>query len=557
MEKVILITTDEYETRAAVLTDGSLSQVFFSRRGLQVGSIYKGKVTAVLEGMQAAFIDIGSGKNAFLCADDAVANFKDVYLDERFSIKDLISVNGEPLVQMVKDEVAEKGARVTTLITLAGRFLVLMPSTSYVGVSRKIESPKERERLRKAALTIQPIERNVGLIVRTAAQGMKSHLLEKDFNALMSLWEKIQDYAKSQKAPALIHQELPLIYQITRDYFTAEVRTMIVDSPDKYQKIMEYVRFIAPELQGRLQLYQDSQPLFDAYGVTNQLEKALKNKVWLDSGGYIVIDKTEALTVVDVNTGKFVGERDFAKTVLKTNLEAARELARQLKLRDIGGIIIVDFIDMEKEEDQKVLLEAMRSYLQKDPGKPGVVGMTQLGLVQLVRKRLGKDLDDTLRVPCPYCGGKGRCLSPETLKIKALREIKTFSRETGSSELLVKLNPRLLVKILGWEGEEIKSLETELERLIYLQAAREFPMEKYEIEILKKRDMDKKIVYPVLDEEVSLKIEEVFPHNPQSGMAIYKDSLLEIVGGGDLAGRRVKVKIIEVTRHFAKAEIVA
>jgi len=555
VEKVILITTDEYETRAAVMEDGNLTQVFFSRRGLQVGSIYKGKVTAVLEGMQAAFIDIGSGKNAFLCADDAISNFKDVEMDERLSIKDLIRLHSEPLVQMVKDEVAEKGARVTTLITLAGRFLVLMPSTTYVGVSRKIDSGKERDRLKTAALKLQPKEQQFGLIVRTAAQGMKYELLEKDFHALVGLWEKIQLQAANQKAPALIHHELPLIYQLTRDYFTNDVRQLIVDTPDKYEKIVDYVKFIAPELEHRVQLYKESQALFEAYGVNQQLDKAMKNKVWLDSGGYIVIDKTEALTVIDVNTGKFIGERDFGKTVLKTNLEAARELCRQLKLRDIGGIIIVDFIDMEKEEDKTVLLDALRSHLKKDPGKPGIMGMTQLGLVQLVRKRIGKDLDDTLRVPCPYCGGKGRSMSPETLKIKVLREIKSFARETSNPEILVKLNPRLLVKILGWEGEEIKRLELELEREIYLQVTREFPIEKYEIEILKKRDFEKKIFLPQPEEQVVLKIEEVFPHNPQSGMTIYKDTLVEISEGGNKIGHRVKAVITDVSRHFSKAEI--
>jgi len=556
MFKEILISIDEMENRIAILEDGKLMEIFIAREERQIGSIYKGKVANVLPGMQAAFIDIGFERNAFLCVDDAMSRIHlELDVDIRsVSIKDLLKVNQETLVQIVKESIGTKGARVTTHITLPGRFLVIVPTANYIGVSRRIEDEKERERLKKVVEEIKP--KNFGLIVRTAAEGKSRDELNKDFQFLLKLWNKVQVTAQKKQAPALIHQELTLVYKIIRDVFTQDVDRLIIDSPVEYDKILELIDIIAPHLKSRIRLYMERNPLFQAYGVEAEIDKTLRRKVWLESGGYIIIDKSEALTSIDVNTGKYIGRTSLADTILRTNLEAAEEITRQVRLRDIGGILILDFIDMERQEDRNKVMKALYEALRKDRTKTHIVGLTELGLVQVTRKRVNKDLDELLRSPCPYCGGKGRVLSDTTIYIKACMEIKNVAEDPKVESMLVTVHPRMGMRLLGWEGEDLEQLEKEIGKPIYLRVSHRMHVERIDIETTPtKRIIEKKIKPLIPGEELELEVEEVFGLNLQNGMCVYNGNLIEVIQAGNRIGKNINVIVTLVTRSYAQAEI--
>jgi ribonuclease G len=557
MFKEILISIDEMENRIAIMEDGKLVEIFIAREERQIGSIYKGKVANVLPGMQAAFVDIGLERNAFLCMDDAVSR---IHLEEEvddfrtLSIKDILKVNQETLVQIVKESIGTKGARVTTHLTLPGRFLVLVPTANYIGISRRIEEEKERDRLKSTVDSIKP--RNFGLIIRTAAEGKSREDLEKDLQFLLRLWEKIQDNSQKKKAPAIVHSELTLVYKIIRDVFTQEVDRLIIDSPVEYEKIMELMDIIAPHLKGRIRLYMERNPLFQAYGVDAEIDKALRRKVWLESGGYIIIDKTEALTVIDVNTGKYIGRNSLAETILRTNLEAVDEITRQMRLRDIGGILILDFIDMERMDDRNKVMKAFAEALKHDRTKTHIVGLTELGLVQITRKRVNKDLDELLRTPCTYCGGKGRILSDETICIKAKREIKNVGEDPKVEAMLVTVHPRIGTRLLGWEGEDLEILEKEVGKPIYLKTNPVMHVERIDIETASSKTIMEERLFPIKPgEETELIIDEVFGANLQNGMSVKNGNLIEVLQAGNRVGQRLKVIITLVSRSYAQAMI--
>ncbi|MCE1248784.1 MAG: Rne/Rng family ribonuclease [Firmicutes bacterium] len=557
MFKEILISIDEMENRIAIMEDGKLVEIFIAREERQIGSIYKGKVANVLPGMQAAFVDIGLERNAFLCMDDAVSR---IHLEEEvddfraLSIKDILKVNQETLVQIVKESIGTKGARVTTHLTLPGRFLVLVPTANYIGISRRIEDERERDRLKSTVENLKP--KNFGLIIRTAAEGKAKEDLEKDLQFLLRLWEKIQDNSQKKKAPAIVHSELTLVYKIIRDVFTQEVDRLIIDSPVEFEKIMELMDIIAPHLKGRIRLYNERNPLFQAYGIDAEIDKALRRKVWLESGGYIIIDKTEALTVIDVNTGKYIGRTSLAETILRTNLEAVDEITRQMRLRDIGGILILDFIDMERQEDRNKVMKAFQEALKRDRTKTHIVGLTELGLVQLTRKRVNKDLDELLRTQCPYCGGKGRVLSDETICIKAKREIQNVGEDPKVEAMLVTVHPRIGTRLLGWEGEDLEQLEKEVGKPIYLKANPAMHVERIDIETAPTKKLMEERLFPVKPgEETELIIDDVFGVNLQNGMAVKNGNLVEILQAGNRIGQRLKVIVTLVSRSYAQALI--
>ncbi len=556
MFKEILISIDEMENRISVLEDGKVMEIFIAREERQIGSIYKGKVANVLPGMQAAFVDIGLERNAFLCMDDAVSRIQlEEDVDIRsLSIKDVLKVGQETLVQIVKESIGTKGARVTTHITLPGRFLVLIPTANYVGVSRRIEDEKERERLKNTVERIKP--RNFGIIIRTAAEGKHKDELEKDFQFLLKLWDKIQDGAQKKAAPSMIHSELTIVYKVIRDVFTQDVDRLIIDSPVEYEKILDLMDIIAPHLKSRIRLYHERNPLFQAYGVEAEIDKSLRRKVWLESGGYIIIDKSEALTSIDVNTGKYIGRTSLAETILKTNLEAVDEITRQVRLRDIGGILILDFIDMERQDDRNKVMRALSEALKRDRTKTHIVGLTELGLVQVTRKRVNKDLDELLRVQCPYCGGKGRVLSDDTICIKATREIQNVAEDPKVEALLVKVHPRIGMKLLGWEGEDLEQLEKEIGKPIYLRVNPRMHVERIDIETAPcKKNIEEKVEMLDPGEEAVLEVEEVFGVNLQNGMCEYKGNLIEVMQAGNKIGKKVKLIITLVTRSYAQGQI--
>ncbi|MDQ7849242.1 MAG: Rne/Rng family ribonuclease [Armatimonadota bacterium] len=445
MGREIFANVEPYETRVAVTEDGTLVNIFVERGEPLAGNIYKGKVVNVLPGMEAAFVDIGLERNAFLhVADIRSQRLAGEELDESFgrgAIADRLRPGQEILVQVTKEPMGSKGARVTTYIALPAHYLVLMPTVNYVGVSRRIEAEAERKRLRQIAEAIKP--EKMGVIVRTAAEGVSEKELKADVDFLLSVWNRVTERARNGRAPVLIYQDVRLIRRVVRDLLTEDVQRFVVDSPEEYGRILDLLSSFAPALKSRVVLYKGEEPIFEHFGVEKELERALRRKVWLRSGGYIVIDRTEALTVIDVNTGKYVGKTDLASTIFKTNLEAVEEIVRQIVLRDIGGIILVDFIDMENERHRKRVLQALEEAVRRDRAKIHIIDLTQLGLVEITRKRVHQDLEEVMRIPCPYCEGRGRVLSPETMSLRARREVRRLARTSRARALLVEVHPQV------------------------------------------------------------------------------------------------------------------
>jgi len=388
--KEIIFNLCPGEGRVAVLEDGRLVELIIDRGGeyRQVGNIYRGKVENVLPGMQAAFIDIGMEKNAFLYIDDLQLKPHGEGGEGKAdaSIKDLLKEGQDIIVQVIKESIGNKGARVVTHLTLAGRYLVLMPTVDYVGISRRIEDEKERERLKALAMEVRPA--GMGLIVRTAAEGITAEEFRTDVEMLLNLWRKIQKKAKKGPVPSLLYRDHDILYRVLRDQFTAEIDRVVVDEAAAFERARELIKSFAPACKDRIHLHTGSTPVFDVYGIESQINEALRRRVWLENGSYIVFDQTEALTVIDVNTGKFTGTTNLNETVVLTNKIAAREIARQIRLRNLAGIIIIDFIDMENEGDRQEVLKVFETELAKDKVKANVLGFTSLGLLEVTRKKV-------------------------------------------------------------------------------------------------------------------------------------------------------------------------
>ncbi len=454
MAREIIASVEPYETRVAVVEDGTLVNIFVERGEPLAGNIYKGKVVNVLPGMEAAFVDIGLDRNAFLHVTDIRSQrLVGEEVDESFgrgAIADRLRPGQEILVQVTKEPMGTKGARVTTYVALPAHYLVLMPTVNYVGVSRRIEGDAERKRLRQIADAIKPDK--MGVIVRTAAEEVGERELRADVDFLLSVWNRVTERARNGKAPALIYQDVRLIRRVVRDLLTEDVERFVIDSPDEYARTLDLLSSFAPALKSRVTLSKGEVPIFEQFGVEKELERALRRKVWLRSGGYIVIDRTEAFTVIDVNTGKYVGKTDLASTIFKTNLEAVDEIVRQIILRDIGGIILVDFIDMENERHRKRVLQALGEAVKADRAKIHIIDLTQLGLVEITRKRVYQDLEEVMRTPCPYCEGRGRVLSPETMSLRVRREVRRLARTNRARAILVEVHPQVQ-SLLFRDGE--------------------------------------------------------------------------------------------------------
>ena len=429
--KSILVSSVPEETRVAVVHDGVLDAIEMERASHShlVGNIYKGHVQNVLPGMQAAFVDIGTGKNAFLYIGDGLPH--DII--KALPKAQHIHIGQNLPIQIIKDAIGSKGPRATTHISLPGRNVVLMPTAAYIGMSRRIEEEKERERLHEIAGRICP--EGMGLIIRTAAAGQSEEILRADVEYLTKLWQSIlARFQLKSKGSNLLYRDADLIIRVVRDSLTDEIDEMLVDSKEVWQRVRELVRFLSPHLAGRIKLYEGKEPLFRKYGMEDELEKLGAREVELKSGGFLVIDKTEALTVIDVNTGKYVGKSNLGDTVYQNNLEAAAEILRQIRLRDIGGIIIVDFIDMEKEEQKEHLLSYMRELAKHDRTKTNIVDITSLGLVEITRKKSRQNLDSIIYSECPACHGRGRVESPETVSIRIASAIRRMERSSHATE---------------------------------------------------------------------------------------------------------------------------
>ena len=458
MKKEIVINASTSETRIAILEDGTLVELYVERpeNERMVGDIYKGKVENVVEAIQAAFVDVGLKQNGFLPFAD-VGDRLEVYstVAETVSVtrkkgkgrgrgrhsreKGLLKPGQEILVQVTKEPLGGKGARLTTVVSLPGRFLVLVPNDQMVGVSRKIGNVKERRRLRRLAASLCPP--GFGLIIRTVAEGKDVQTLQADLEGLLKTWKRIEEKAKVGKAPQLVYKDMGLASSVIRDLFSQDIDRLVVDSRRLYGEIRKYLKDVAPALMSQLDLYKKKSPIFDDFGIEEEIEKSLSRKVWLKSGGYIVFDQVEAMVVVDVNSGRSVGRTDHELNALNTDVEAARVIAQQLRLRDVGGIIVIDFIDLESEKHRKKVVSVLKRELNKDRAAFDVLPMSNFGLVELTRKRIRPSLLYTYSEPCPRCGGLGRVLVKSTIATKIERRIQSMKSTTGERHLVLRLHP--------------------------------------------------------------------------------------------------------------------
>ena len=457
MSHEIVINTTPHESRIAVLDESAVVELWVERRRQKtvVGNIYKGRVTKVLPGMQSAFVDIGLERDAFLYVSDVRDEFEeyptegeeDLALEEvspvreEASIADLLREGQEIVVQVIKDSISGKGARITTHITLPGRFLVYMPTVDHIGVSRRIENEEERIRLKGILEALHAGDG--GYIARTAGENREPEEFVADRNYLKGLWDHIQRKAEKSSAASRMHKDLDLVLRIIRDVLSPDFKTVWVDSVDEYQRIVEFLDLIQPNLVSRVRLYRREVPIFEEFGIEPEIERALKTKVWLKSGGYIVINQTEALVAVDVNTGKFVGKKNLEETVYRTNLEAVKEIVRQIRVRDLGGIIVVDFIDMEAHEHREALFSALELEIRKDRSKTKILQISEFGLIEMTRKRVRQSLERSLTQPCTYCGGTGRIQSNTTIMLEIWRQMMKMRDLQEGQEIIVRVNPEI------------------------------------------------------------------------------------------------------------------
>lgn len=560
MDKKILVNSDNRATRVAILESGKLVELYIERPLEQriVGNLYKGVVANVLPGMQAAFVDIGLEKNAFLYVDDVYTEDDEKPHPAHSAIDKLLKVGEEIIVQVVKEPFGTKGARVTGQVTIPGRYLVLVPGADYIGVSRRIESQVEKDRLRRRAAKIRPPE--MGLILRTVAEGAKEKALEQDLQFLMQLWRLVLNRFQQKTAPALLYQDLALTCRIARDLFVEDFNSFLVDNEHEYEKVSEILDCFSPQprLKRKVSLYSDEKPIFERYGVEKELEKALQRQVWLKSGGYLVFDEAEALTVVDVNTGRYIGRRNLADTILKTNLEAAEEIARQIRLRDIGGIIIIDFIDMSVENHRRKVLSKLKDSIKADRTKTYVLGLTSLGLVEMTRKKVRQDLAEVLQQHCPYCNGSGRVFTALAASTRIERELKRTLQKTPREAVLVEMHHEVASIIIGAGGGNLKKMEGELGKHIFIRGAEEMHIEHYRIIAAGSLKEIEKLALPVsMGEIMELLIEEPHSSSPENGIARLHGYVINVTGAGEMAGQLVRAEVTEVCRTFARANPIA
>ncbi len=492
----IIVNASPNETRVAILEDHYLVEFLAERAesARQVGDIFKGRVNAVLPGMQAAFIDIGLEKTAFLHVSDMVIPDEDsidTMSDENrgdlrarkvprgVSIEGLLKKGQEIMVQVTKEPIGTKGSRVTTQISIAGRYVVLMPGIPHVGISRKIENREERSRLRGMIKELLPPD--MGLIVRTVGGGKQKRQFASDIRYLTQMWKKIQKGYKSQACPSVIHKEVGLTTGLIRDLFNERVDRVIIDSPKEYKQIIQYLNNTSVDLVDRVHLYKEETPVFDAYEIENEIEKALGLKIWLKAGGYLILDQAEALVAIDVNTGRYTGEKNQEETIFRTNMEAAKEIGRQLRLRDIGGIIVIDFIDMEKESNREKVLETLRGALKRDRSRTKTFRVSELGLVEMTRQRVRPSLLHYFSTHCPHCSGTGKILSLPALAMKVERIMKRVSIYCGEKKIELRLNPELGAFFLEEKRERLTAMQREGKTLIHVVKDETLPREEIRV----------------------------------------------------------------------------
>ncbi|MEJ2391730.1 MAG: ribonuclease G [Gammaproteobacteria bacterium] len=490
MSEELLINVTPQETRIAFVENGVLQEVYIERarkRGL-VGNVYKGVVCRVLPGMQAAFVEIGLDRTAFLHASDIVqaADEEDASLEPKpeNQIVNLLREGQEVVVQVVKDPMGSKGARLTTQISIPSRYLVFMPGAQHIGVSQKIEDAVERQRLKDIITRLAPEFEPGGYIVRTVAEGVDEEDLLRDIRFLQKLWLAIGEKAKTEPDYALVHEDLPLAMRTMRDLGDTDLEKIRIDSRETYDRIKKFAGKFIPQLEPCVEHYPGERPLFDLYGVEDEIRKSLEHKVQLKSGGYLIIDQTEAMTTIDVNTGAFVGHRNLEETIFKTNLEATQAIVRQLRLRNLGGIIIIDFIDMNDQDHRRQVLRALEKNLERDHAKTHISEVSSLGLVEMTRKRTRESLEHILCEPCPTCSGRGTLMTPETVCYEIFREILREARQFDAQQLLVLASQTVIDLLVDEESTSLAELEEFIGKPIKLQVESEYTQEQFDVVLM-------------------------------------------------------------------------
>jgi ribonuclease G len=473
MTKDLIVSSTPQETKVALLEDGLLSEFFIEREAHRsvVGNIYEGPVTRVLPGMQSAFVDLGLERDAFLYVADVLEGLDENLLSpeeqsasgngsHRSStpIEDRLREGQTVLVQVLKEPLGTKGARITSHVSLPGRYLVFMPTVEHVGVSRKITEEEERRRLKTLLKEIRQERGGGGFIARTAGSGRSREDFERDARYLTRTWDEVRALAPRQTPPALLHQELSLVQRLLRDILNEDMASIRLDSQREYERTLDLVTQLQPEMSPRVRLFTKSNNIFEEHGVSAELERALRPRVWLASGGYIVINQTEALVAVDVNTGRYVGRKTLEDTILKTNLEAAKEIVRQIRLRDLGGIIVVDFIDMDERKSRQRVMATLEEELRRDRSPTKVLSINEFGLVVITRKRVKQSLERTLCQPCPYCSGNGLVKSVATVCSEIYDEVRKLASDMKGAPMLLRVNPEVARALAGDEADVLKHL---------------------------------------------------------------------------------------------------
>jgi ribonuclease G len=550
--------------RGADLGEYKVAELYLERRGSRsiVGNIYKGRVDNVLAGLEAAFVDIGLEKNGFLHVDEIVLpgveaprRGRGAGRDGR-NITDMLKPGQEIVVQVVKDPLKTKGARLSMDLTIAGRYMVYAPYGEGIGVSRRLDD-KERERLRKEAAKLDL--KGAGAIIRTAAQGAKRADLEREMVYLFKLGEVLEKRVAETQAPALVFQEADLSVRVVRDIFSADFERAIVDDPKQHHRLVSFFSRTAPELVEHVELWEDDTPLFEAYGVEEVLDSTLSRRVDLPSGGYLMIDYAEALTVIDVNSGSFIGRGKGARledTITKTNLEAADEVVRQLRLRDIGGIIVIDFIDMARARNRDAVLKTLRKALDEDRTKTFVVEISPLGLVEMTRQNVTDGVREIMTRPCPTCDGEGVIKSEETIAIEFERRMRDLAKETDAEAILLQMNPRVSAEFTGNEARALHAVEEETGKWFHFEGSEGLPLDHFRVLLEGDREQVLERALPFREgEEVHVEIVEPHMYSPGDAVAKIDGYIISITGGTKYVGEKHLVRIDEVGRTAAVASL--
>ncbi len=547
--KIILVTDDGEELRVALVEDGRLSEIYIERpdRKSYLGDIYQGKVENVMSGIDAAFIDFGLEKNGFLYVDEVTTPEGE---KRARRISDALKNGQQVLVQVIKDPMGHKGARLSTKISLAGRYLVYVPGGSGVGVSRRLKQG-ERERLRDISKELKP--KNAGLIVRTIAEGHGLEDLKRDLQYLSRLWTRLKKKSETVAAPGLVHKEVDISLEVTRDLFNQTCESLIVDDPKRHKAIVSFLNKEAPELLPKVHLHTGEEPLFIAYGIDEQISRALERRVPLPSGGNLMIDHAEALTVIDVNTGRFTRGKGLEDTITKTNIEAAKEVVRQLRLRDIGGIIIIDFIDMAHAKNRELVLATLEAELETDRTKTYVVELSPLGLVEMTRQNTTDGARGILTRACPTCSGKGRVLSEETMALSVERRVRALARKSQAKAWLIEVNGGVADR-LG--GPRLKRLEKQTGRRVFLEGGSALPVDSFRVisEGSVAHVQEQRV--PVREgQEVTVELEFSLTYSPRDAVGYVDGYMIIVEGGRQHLGKRRKVRITEIARTGARATV--